>query len=97
MGTLKNKMKKKAELIVEKLDIPRDTVLDLPKITVISNSEITIENHKGITTFESNEIKVKTSIGVLEILGENFEISFVGGTTIVLNGSFNAIGYKKNE
>lgn len=90
-------MKKGAEFIAQKLDIPKDSILDLPKITVVSNSEITIENHKGITVFEKEEIKVKTSVGILEILGDNFEISYVGGNTIVLNGRFNAIGYKKDE
>ncbi|HAG44318.1 MAG TPA: sporulation protein YqfC, partial [Clostridium sp.] len=47
--------------------------------------------------FEKEVVKVKSSIAVITILGEDFEIIFVGGSTIVLTGKFKAIEYGENE
>lgn len=94
---MNNKIQDRFEKLGEKLDIPREAILDVPKITIISNTEVTIENHKGIMLFEREEIKIRTSIGTLSILGQDFEIIFIGGTTMVLNGKFKAVGYLGDE
>lgn len=94
---MQNKLQKGAENIANKLDIPKDALLNIPKIMITGNNEVTIENHKGIVLFESYEVKVKSSIGVIQVLGENFEIIFVGGSTIVLSGKIKAVGYVEYE
>ncbi|WP_291560472.1 MULTISPECIES: sporulation protein YqfC [unclassified Clostridium] len=94
---MNNKLQNATERLANKLDIPREVIMDIPKITVVSNNEITIENHKGIILFEKEMVKVKSSIAVITILGGNFEIIFVGGSTIVLTGKFKSIEYGENE
>ena len=83
--------------LVETLDLPADIALGVPKITMIGKSELTIENHKGIVKFESDELIINTSLGFLNILGEDFEIIFVGGTTIALRGTFKSVVYECYE
>jgi len=83
--------------MITKLDLPREMILDLPKVTIISNSEFSIENHKGVIYFGESEIRIRTSIGIVNILGSNFEIVFVGGSTIALSGKFKSVVFKENE
>ena len=57
---MEGKFKKGKEVLVEKLELPKDVILDIPKIIVMGRNEITIENHKGIQIFEKNKIKINT-------------------------------------
>lgn len=97
MILLSDKLQRIKESMITKLDLPREMILDLPKVTIISNSEFSIENHKGVIYFGENEIRIRTSIGIVNILGSNFEIVFVGGSTIALSGKFKSVVFKENE
>jgi sporulation protein YqfC len=94
---LSDKLQRIKESMITKLDLPREMILDLPKVTIISNSEFSIENHKGVIYFGESEIRIRTSIGIVNILGSNFEIVFVGGSTIALSGKFKSVVFKENE
>jgi len=94
---LSDKLQKIKESMITKLDLPREMILDLPKVTIISNSEISIENHKGVIFFGENEIRIRTSMGIVNISGTNFEIIFVGGSTIALSGKFRTVVFGENE
>lgn len=81
--------------IADKLDLPRDIILNMPRIQVTGNNEIIIENHKGIILFEKNEVKVNSGIGIISICGSEFEVLFMGGSTITIGGKFTSITYEK--
>ena len=85
-----NKIK---NIVTKDFDLPMEVVDDIPKINIIGNSEITIENHKGILSFDKDNTRIKTNIGVLDIQGEEIEIVFIGGSTITIAGKFKALGY----
>lgn len=85
-----NKIK---NIVTKELDLPIEVVDNLPKINVIGDTEITIENHKGILSFDKDNTKIKTAIGVLDIEGEELEIVFIGGSTITISGKFKSLGY----
>ncbi|WP_291652860.1 sporulation protein YqfC [Clostridium sp.] len=91
---MQRKMEKSREIIAETFDLPKDIVLNVPKITIIGNDEITIENHKGIILFERNVIKVNTKVKAINIEGENFEILYIGDSTITISGKFKSISYE---
>lgn len=91
---MQGKMGKSREILVEKLDLPKDVMLNLPKITIIGNDEITIENHKGIILFDRNIIKINTKVKIIDIEGENFEILYIGDSTITISGKFKSISYE---
>ena len=67
---MEGKFKKGKEVLVEKLELPKDVILDIPKIIVMGRNEITIENHKGIQIFEKNKIKINTNMAPIEIKGD---------------------------
>ena len=91
---MKEKLEKTREILTEKLDLPKDVILNLPKITIVGNNEVTIENHKGIILFERNVIKINTKVKVINIEGENFEILYIGDSTITISGKFKLISYE---
>jgi len=91
---MQGKIDKSREIIAEKLDIPKDIMMSLPKITITGDEEITIENHKGIILFERNLIRINTKIRAINIQGENFEILYIGDSTITISGKFKSIVYE---
>lgn len=91
---MKERIEKTREILAEKLDLPKDVILNLPKITIIGNNEITIENHKGIILFERTIIKINTKVKIVNIEGEDFEILYIGDSTITISGKFKLISYE---
>jgi sporulation protein YqfC len=82
--------------IADKLDLPRDIILNMPRILVTGDKEIVIENHRGIVLFEKDQIKINSGVGLISIYGENFEVLFMGGSTITVGGKFKSITYEGN-
>ena len=94
---MEDKLLRTKEVIAGKLELPRDILLNMPKITVTGDNEITIENHKGVILFEQNEVKINSNLGLISVCGGNFEILFMGGSTLTLSGKFKSIMYEGNE
>lgn len=94
---MENKLSRTKETIAQKLDLPRDVVMNIPRIMIIGDNEITIENHKGVILFEEREIKVNSNVGLITVYGDEFEILFMGGTTLTLSGKFKSVVYEGNE
>jgi sporulation protein YqfC len=80
---VEDKINKAKESLADQLDLPRDIMLNIPKISIIGNNEITIENHKGIVFFGDKEV------------GEEFEILYLGGSTMTISGKFKTINYER--
>ncbi|MBS6184773.1 MAG: sporulation protein YqfC, partial [Clostridium celatum] len=74
---MENKFNRGKEVLIEKLDLPKDVLLDVPKIIVTGRNEVTIENHKGIMVFERDRIKINTNMSPIEINGSEFEILYI--------------------
>ena len=90
---MKGGLYRSKEFIAEKLELPKDVILNIPKITIVGREEIHIENHKGIIIFEEKMIKVSSSEGDINVYGENFQILFMGGSTLIIGGKFKNMEY----
>lgn len=91
---MQKRFERSREIISEKLDLPKDIILSVPRITIVGDNEITIENHKGIIVFDRNIIRINTKVKVVNIEGENFEILYIGDSTISVSGKFKSISYE---
>lgn len=91
---MESKIDRIKEGLAEKLDLPRDIVLNIPKIIITGDNEIIIENHKGIISFDSSEIKINSKVGTITLDGVNLEILFIGGNTITISGKFKSLIYE---
>lgn len=91
---MKDKFTRGKELIAEKLELPLDVILDIPKIVLLGIEELTIENHKGIISFNNDEIKVDSKNGIIKVDGSNFEILYLGASTLTINGKIKSVSYE---
>lgn len=94
---MEEKFQKGKEKLLNKLEFPSDISMDLPKIIIIGNREITIENHRGIIAFESSMVKINSRIGAITIHGRNFEILFIGDTSMTISGKFEGVSYEERN
>ncbi|MGL5634585.1 MAG: YabP/YqfC family sporulation protein [Sarcina sp.] len=65
-----------------------------PKIEIKGKTEILIENHNGILMLDSDIVRLKTKLGILNIYGENFSLLFMSGNTLVIGGEFRSLEYE---
>lgn len=68
------------------LEVPREIYENNPKITIIGFDEMLIENYKGILEYEEFYIKVKTSIGNININGFSLNLLQVTEDDILVKG-----------
>ncbi|MBU5315809.1 sporulation protein YqfC [Clostridium bornimense] len=88
---MNEKMRKSAEFLSEKLDIPMELVGVKAKITVLGDEEITVENHKGIISFSKEYLEIATYKENISLYGDNFEICYISEGTMVIRGKINKI------
>lgn len=94
---MEEKLNKGREVISKKIDLPKEVILDVPKVIITGNKEVTIENHKGIISFDKDELKINSRIGAVQINGKGFEILYIGESTIVISGTIKSIVYEEVE
>lgn len=85
------------EEITDKLNLPKEIILDVPKVIMIGKSEITIENHKGILSFDNNIVRINSKLGPIKIEGSNFEILYIGSSTITISGKIKTMFYERED
>lgn len=93
-------MKKKSRLsnkINSLLEMPREVSETTPKVTIISFDEMLIENYKGILEYEEFYIKIKTTIGTININGFNLGLEQVTEDDISVKGKIESIEIERME
>lgn len=82
-------------VMINKLDIPREIIKNSYKIILDGNEFLTVENHRGIVKFDKDEIVLKVDDGFISILGNNFNIVYISGNTLKVNGFFMGVKYEQ--
>lgn len=93
-------MKEKSRLsnkINSLLEMPREVSETTPKVTIISFDEMLIENYKGILEYEEFYIKIKTTIGTININGFNLGLEQVTEDDISVKGKIESIEIERME
>lgn len=88
IGGIKNVM-------INKLDIPREIIKNSYKVVIDGNEFLTIENHRGIVKFNNDEVVLKVDSGLLIVDGNNFNIVYISGNTLKLNGFLRGVKYEQ--
>ena len=92
---MKNKKNKKQNIINELLEMPREISETDPKVTIIGFDEMLIENYKGILEYEEFYIKIKTSIGVINISGFNLSLEQATEDDISVKGKIESFDFER--
>lgn len=79
------------------LEMPREVSETTPKVTIISFDEMLIENYKGILEYEEFYIKIKTTIGNININGFNLGLEQVTEDDISVKGKIESIEIERME
>lgn len=90
MNTKSYKIKEK---ISDALELPKDITLDIPKVIILGTDSVSVENHKGIISYNDNQIKINTGCGILIISGERLAIKSIIQEEIIITGKIDNIGY----
>lgn len=72
-------------------------IRNTPKIIIDGKKRLTIENHSGIITFDDKKISVDSKLGIIDIFGNDLEILYIGGYTIIVSGALKSVIYRETE
>ena len=75
------------------LQLPREVAQDLPRLTMRGADELMLGNHQGVMHFESTQLCVRTTIGVICITGDDFSLESIGADLLLLHGKIQCITY----
>jgi len=79
--------------ITTTFELPRDIMLDWPTIRMIGNEELVLSNHKGISEYTKEQVRVKTGLGVVKVLGRGLVIKEIGSDDIVIMGKIDTVTF----
>jgi sporulation protein YqfC len=77
--------------ISEVLALPPESVLKIPKITIVGKERVHVENYTALLDYKKDNIRLKYEDGVIDILGEDFEIKVIGEENMVIWGKISAV------
>ena len=78
----------------ESLGLPKETVMDITKLSFAENRELYVENHKGLTEYTGEVIKIRTKSGIIKIKGADFLISHISKYDLLIEGVFSDICFE---
>jgi len=79
--------------ITTTFELPRDIMLDLPCINMTGDEELVLSNHKGITEYIKEQVRIKTAIGIVKISGMSLVIKEISRENIVITGKIGAVTF----
>lgn len=66
-------------------------VSNQPRIVMTGRTEVLIEQHKGLFSYETRCIRVRTKEGLIMVKGEEMVIAFFGVQDLLIQGHISAI------
>ena len=83
------------DVMINKLDIPREIVKNSYKVIIEGDEFLTVENHRGIVKFNEDEVVLKVDNGLFIMSGNKFTIVYISGRTLKLKGVFKGVKYEQ--
>ncbi|NLJ84741.1 MAG: sporulation protein YqfC [Halanaerobiaceae bacterium] len=88
-------MDKLKRQFIRVFELPPDIIMDLPLLMLVADNKLYLENHKGISYFQSEEIKIKIKYGFIIITGRNLSISEINRESLAVSGKILSITYEQ--
>jgi sporulation protein YqfC len=86
-----NRLKKQ---FMEIFDLSPEIVLDLPLVMMVGRQRLFLENHKGVTHYHKNEIRIKFQDGLLLLKGEDLIVNEINSDSLSISGQLSGIYYE---
>ena len=85
----------KSDSLVHKLafaaDLPDEPIPGRPLVEIVDHSRVLIENHKGVTEYGENLIRVKVKFGSICVCGSHLELSRMTKGQLIIRGRIDAV------
>jgi len=78
--------RKKAELLVDRLDIPADICTGAPKLTLCGRQSLMIENHRGILSYGNELIEVDCAGMKVNVRGDELCLGAMDKNDMLISG-----------
>jgi len=75
------------------LDLPGEVTLDMPRIVMLGNLRVHIENHRGITEYTGEVVRVAFSAGEVKITGQNLVLRTLLPDEVCVEGEITSIRF----
>ena len=90
-------MEKLRKQFVDIFELSPEIALDLPLLMLLGQEKLELENHKGISQFHREEIKVKVKLGYILIKGQELAIDEINSESLSISGLISSISYEKRK
>ena len=78
--------------IVRSMDVP-EVASTISKVTLISDDSVFIENHRGVSEYTSEEIRVRLNKKQLEVSGTDLTIEYLTGENLSIQGKIHSVRF----
>ena len=76
------------------LELPRDIMLDWPSVRMMGDEELVMSNHKGIAEYNKGQVRIKTALGMVKIMGRGLVIKEIRREDIIIAGKIDAVIFR---
>lgn len=81
-------------MIADFFELPQEIILDLPRITLVGNMQLYIENHRGVISYDENEVRLSVNKGEVIIRGEGLQIENLLEEELLIKGALESLSYE---
>ncbi|HOB29234.1 MAG: sporulation protein YqfC [Dethiobacteria bacterium] len=82
------------EIVADFFELPYEVLLDLPRVTLVGNVQLYIENHRGVISYDENQVCLSVNNGEIIIRGEQLQIKNLREEELLLNGVIGGLTYE---
>ncbi|MBR6770990.1 MAG: YabP/YqfC family sporulation protein [Lachnospiraceae bacterium] len=86
-------LERQKEMIVESLQLPKDTLLGASIVTVTGNTDAFIENYRGILEYTQETIVLQGKTCQISIQGKQLSIDYYTNEDMKISGCIDIIQY----
>jgi len=83
------------EQLMEIFELPPEVIIDAPLIMIAGKQNLHIENHKGISFYKDDLLKIRIREGFLVVQGNNLMIKEINRDYIQISGKMQGFFYEK--
>ena len=89
----RQRLERQKEMIVESLQLPKDTLLGASIVTVTGNTDAFIENYRGILEYTQETIVLQGKTCQISIQGKQLSIDYYTNEDMKISGCIDTIQY----
>lgn len=82
------------EIVADFFELPHEVLLDLPRVTLVGNVQLYIENHRGVISYDENQVRLSVNNGEIIIRGERLQIKNLLEEELLIKGVIGGLTYE---